>query len=92
MKSYLSQAATEDLAEIFKYLSVHNPVAARNVIAKIRSHIQNIEVFPDIGRTGNITGTREYILPNLPYMIPYRVMRDEVEIIRIYHMSRPPLS
>ena len=47
---------------------------------------------PDMGRPGRVPGTRELVLPHFPYIIPYRVKAQRVEILRVFHTSRkwPP--
>jgi toxin ParE1/3/4 len=40
-----------------------------------------------IGRPGRIEGTREMVIPGLPYIIPYRVMDDEIQIASVIHTS-----
>jgi toxin ParE1/3/4 len=89
---FLSPAAQEDLAEIFAYIADHNPRAAHSVVASIKSYIIALQQFPEKGRIGSILNTRELILPNLPYIVPYRLVQNDIEIIRIYHTSRHPLS
>jgi plasmid stabilization system protein ParE len=40
--------------------------------------------FPAAGRVGRIKGTREIVLADIPYIIPYSVGRD-IEIIIVMH-------
>lgn len=40
--------------------------------------------FPATGRPGCIKGTREVVLRDIPYIIPYRVGQD-VEILTVMH-------
>jgi len=43
--------------------------------------------FPESGRIGQVPGTRELVVTNLPYIVVYRVNGDTVEILRVMHMS-----
>ena len=43
---------------------------------------------PDLGRPGRVPGTREPVLPHFPYILPYRVKEQRVEILRVFHASR----
>jgi len=35
-----------------------------------------------------VLGTRELVVRNLPYIIPYRVRDNTIEILRVLHTSR----
>ena len=41
-----------------------------------------------MGRHGRIEGTRELVIPGLPYIIPYRVKNNVIEILRVLHAAR----
>jgi toxin ParE1/3/4 len=43
---------------------------------------------PHIGRPARVAGTRELIVPRTPYLLPYRVRGQTVEILRVYHGAR----
>jgi len=89
MKIILSPLANQDLDEIESYIFKDNTLAAVDVILRILDKIQNVILLnPSIGRKGRILGTREFIMPDLPYIIPYRVKDDVLEVIRIIHTSR----
>jgi toxin ParE1/3/4 len=38
-----------------------------------------------MGRDGVLSGTRELIVPGLPYIIVYRVAPEEVVVVGVYH-------
>ena len=44
--------------------------------------------FPHRGRPGKKEGTRELLMPSLPYVIIYQVRGDTVHIARILHSSQ----
>jgi plasmid stabilization system protein ParE len=35
-----------------------------------------------------VVGTRELVIGELPYVIPYRVLGQDLEILRVLHTSR----
>jgi toxin ParE1/3/4 len=37
---------------------------------------------------GRVTGTRELVVPQTPFIIPYRVHQERLEIIRVFHSAR----
>jgi toxin ParE1/3/4 len=40
-----------------------------------------------MGRRGRVAGTRELIVSDTPYIIPYRVRANAVEILRVFHAA-----
>ncbi|PIW88418.1 MAG: type II toxin-antitoxin system mRNA interferase toxin, RelE/StbE family, partial [Nitrospirae bacterium CG_4_8_14_3_um_filter_44_28] len=38
--------------------------------------------------TGRVEGTRELVISGLPYIIPYRVKNNTIEILRVLHAAR----
>ena len=38
-----------------------------------------------MGRPGRVLGTRELVIPDTPYIIPYRVRGDRLELIAVFH-------
>jgi len=47
---------------------------------------QRLKQFPESGRPGRVPMTREVIIP--PYVIPYRIKGDSVEILNIFHSAQ----
>jgi toxin ParE1/3/4 len=41
-----------------------------------------------MGRPGRVPGTREFVIARTPYVVPYRVRGDAIEILRVYHGAR----
>jgi toxin ParE1/3/4 len=70
------------------YIAQDNPAAARALIDEAHEATQLLASHPDLGRPGRVPGTRELILRNFPYLIPYRVRDNNVEILRVFHASR----
>jgi toxin ParE1/3/4 len=70
-----------------EYISKNRPEVAKKVAGKIKNSIHLLADQPDLGRPGKVEGTRELILPNLPYLIVYTEMNEEIIILRILHSS-----
>ncbi|MHB1222312.1 MAG: type II toxin-antitoxin system RelE/ParE family toxin [Gammaproteobacteria bacterium] len=88
MRVEFSEAARHDLIEIITYIAQENPVAAYEVDAEIHRQIGMLVSQPDIGRPGRISGMKELVIVGLPYISPYQVKSDTVEILRVLHTSR----
>jgi len=43
---------------------------------------------PHAGRPGRIPATRELVITDTPFIIPYRVVEDTVHILRVLHGKR----
>jgi addiction module RelE/StbE family toxin len=76
--------ALRRLDEIGAYIEQDNTDAAARVVARIVTAVDMLAELPATGRVGRIKGTREVVLADIPYIIPYRVGRD-IEIITVMH-------
>ena len=81
-------AALADMQAIKAYIAEHNPEAAQQVIACIRSETLALAGQPGIGRIGRISGTRELIITPYPYIVAYREQANEIHILAVVHTSR----
>lgn len=88
MKIRWSPEAAADFAGIVDYIRQQNPSAASRVAYLIYDSVTSLEPFPNKGRQGRVGGTRELVLPSLPFVVVYRVQLDAVEIARVLHGSR----
>lgn len=79
--------ALEDFKQAMLYIEKVNSRAATEVAQKIWDMTQQLSVHPGIGRPGRVLGTRELVV-GTPYIVPYRVSGDSIEIIRVLHSSR----
>ena len=80
--------ALEDLHGIARYLADQDADVATCVAQSIWDAAQSLATMPARGRAGRVSGTRELILTDFPYFLAYRVMQQEVQILRVLHTSR----
>jgi len=82
--------ALENLDHEASYIAESDPVAARAMVETILSSVENLADHPAMGRPGRVLGTRELIITNTRYLVPYRVntQHNRVEILRVFHSSR----
>lgn len=86
------RTALKNLDDEASYIALDNPQAAIDFVKAIKSSVKQLSQFPSMGREGRLPGTREWPLPNLPYVIPYRIRLDRLQILRIFHTRRLPPS
>jgi len=41
-----------------------------------------------MGRPGRVPSTRELVIPSTPYLVPYWVRDDCIEVLRVFHAAR----
>jgi len=73
------------LEDIRERIAAENPTAAIRIIERIRAAVTRLAGSPALGRPGRVAGTRELVIPHTPYIVPYRVNGDVVQIIIILH-------
>ncbi|HLD08906.1 MAG TPA: type II toxin-antitoxin system RelE/ParE family toxin [Methylophilaceae bacterium] len=82
------KTALNNLDDIAAYISKENPVAAAQVAEAIVAQINQLKSQPALGRPGRVLGTRELVITNTHYLVPYRIKNNAVEVLRIFHTSR----
>jgi toxin ParE1/3/4 len=80
-----SPRAIEHLAHLRSYIAHDNPKAADRVAVALLDAVERLAEQPHLGRPGRVAGTRELIVPRTPYVIPYRVRGDRLEIVAVFH-------
>jgi toxin ParE1/3/4 len=76
------------LEDIRERIAADNPTAAMRMIERIRAAVTRLAASPDVERPGRVAGTRELVIPRTPYIVPYRVTGDVVQIITILHSAQ----
>lgn len=84
---WLRKALT-NLQEEAEYIALESPESARHVVAQVLEQINQLADYPESGRVGRIEGTRELVIIGAPYIVPYRMRGNCVEILRVFHSSR----
>jgi toxin ParE1/3/4 len=67
---------------------IANPVAAIQVVARIRVAAERLAKFPRIGHAGRVSGTYEWVVHGLPYVVVYEILlgdEDEIAILGVFH-------
>jgi toxin ParE1/3/4 len=80
--------ALDSLIAEAEYISHDSPAAADRTVTAILDPVENLKRFPASGRPGRIAGTRELVASGTPYIVPYRVRDDTVELLLVFHAAR----
>ncbi len=80
-----SPRAVEHLAHLRAYIARDNPKAANRIASSLLEAVERLGQLPNLGRPGRVAGTRELVVPGTPYVIPYRLRADRLEVIAVFH-------
>lgn len=82
--------ALQSLHDEAEFIAQDDPAAARLVVQRLYSAVDFLADNPALGHSGRIHGTRELVVPDTRYIVPYRVRPrlNRIEILRIFHTSR----
>lgn len=83
--------AREHIASIYNYLGDRSPVAATQVVARIRLAAERLTEFPRMGRAGRVAGTHEWVVRGLPYIVVYEMSTDDLDellILGVYQAAQ----
>jgi toxin ParE1/3/4 len=85
MKVIWSPRAIRHLVALREHIAKDSEQNATLVAQRILHSVELLQTQPDMGRPGRVVGTRELVVPNTPYLIPYRVRRERLELIAVFH-------
>jgi len=85
MKVVWSRRALRHLVYIRQHIEKDSEQNAALVASRILKAVELLQNHPEIGRTGRVIGTRELVVPETPYVIPYRVRRGRLELVAVFH-------
>jgi addiction module RelE/StbE family toxin len=82
-----TRRAARDLEAIEAYIETDDPQAAARVVLRILDRVEQLGARPHLGRQGRVEGTRELVIVGLPYIVPYRVRGNVLEVLRVLHAA-----
>lgn len=87
MNVIIREAAYADLDRIYAWIAKDRLSAAVSVVNRILESAERLGRFPYIGHKGRVSGTYEWVVPGLPYLIVYEVRaeHDEIAILALFH-------
>lgn len=83
MKIAWSPRSIRNLAAHLRRIERESGQNAQLVAGRIAKSVFLLETQPEMGRPGRVSGTRELVVPDTPYLIPYRVRRDRLQLIAV---------
>jgi len=84
-----SPEALQDLRDIRAFILQDDPRAAKTIVTRIVWLVsEQLPDNPGTGRPGRVAGTREFVISNTPFVVPYRIRDDHIDILRVYHTAR----
>ena len=84
------ETAIRSLDTAMAYIAQDDEEAASSISEHIRLRVESLREHPHKGRQGRVFGTRELVFDKIPFIIPYRVKNDEVQILNVFHTSQKP--
>ena len=88
MKIFWTRSAKRQLASAYEYILGDNARAADEVLDRILQSVRQLADFPLSGRIGRVNNTRELVIVGTPYIVAYRIKRNEVQILALLHGKR----
>jgi toxin ParE1/3/4 len=81
--------AIADLASLRDYIAEQDQAAAKRVVLRVIYCVETLLAqSPEMGRPGRIPGTRELVVTGTPFVVPYRLRGQTIQILRVYHGAR----
>ena len=82
--------AGQDLDAEVTYIAKENPTAATEMAVYVDLKVSQLAEQPAIGRPGRVLGTRELVIDRYPYIVPYRLVGEEIQVLAVFHSRRKP--
>jgi toxin ParE1/3/4 len=83
-----TRPALRALEAIGDHIRAENAIAATRTLQRIVERVEELGVHPHMGRPGRIADTAELVVPGTPFVVPYRVRDERVEVLSVYHGAR----
>jgi toxin ParE1/3/4 len=88
MVIWWSTPATQQLAAAHEYIAADDATAATETTNYIWDSVDILARHPMAGREGRVADTRELVISGTPFVVAYRIEKNEVRILAILHAAR----
>jgi toxin ParE1/3/4 len=83
-----SPLALADREAIFTFTVTGSPRRAVVWDERISASVRRLRLFPNLGRVGRVSGTRELVVESTPFVLAYRYEDEALTIVRVLHSAR----
>lgn len=80
-----TRRAEADLLDQCDHIAKDDPTLAARIGTEIFTMVEALRDFPHRGRPGRVDGTRELVLPGLPWIAVYTVTDSTIIVLRLLH-------
>jgi addiction module RelE/StbE family toxin len=88
LRIHWTRPTLADLEAIGDFIARDNPVAAKRLVISLVASVDALRDHPNLGRPGRLAETRELVVAGTPYIAPYRVRGDTIEVLAVFHGAR----
>lgn len=88
MKVVWFKSAIRDLVSAKDYIALDSPQSAQKIMLRIKDKVSLLSEQTGIGRPGRVPNTKELVIDHTPFILPYRVRDNKIEILRVLHAAR----
>lgn len=90
MRLRWQRRALDDLFSIQAHIARHNPDAAEHIAREIQTAAARLKQFPRLGQVSERIGILELQVPGRPYVLPYRLDGDTIQVLAVFDQRRNP--
>lgn len=88
MRVRWTTTAREQFVSAYEYIAEENRAAAVRTADQIWESTQLLARHPKAGRDGRVGGTCELVIAGTPFLVAYRIEKNEVRILAVLHAAR----
>ncbi len=80
--------AREQFVSAYEYMAEENRAVAARTADQIWESTQLLARHAMAGREGRVAGTRELVIAGTPFLVAYRIEKNEARILAVLHAAR----
>ena len=85
MKIKWLRLAVQDLVDHAEFIARDNAVAAGKEFLRVEAAVELLADNPLMGRPSALPDVRELVVAKTPYIVPYRIKNDQIEVLAVFH-------